>query len=186
MFLSDFLVPFWLATVAPFIFAWNAVLLRVCVTLPRSSSAGEVAASPRSGADGLTSWLRGMAAAAKGLGLVDRVDVKLAEVVGVEVGSREVRCLCSSMLVLMRYCAMLIDSGVPVIVTDRSLEPSSELEILIVAPDNCLISLILAPPLPMMQPIRSLGMVISCVCVWVAPSVPGRPKWLEAAIAANA
>lgn len=60
---------------------------------------------------------------------------------------------------------MLMDSGVPVMVTDRSFEPSSELEILIVAPDNCLISLILAPPLPMMHPIRSFGMVISWV--WV-------------------
>lgn len=80
------------------------MVLRDCVTLPRSMRAGVVAASPSSGvAEGLTSWLRGMAAAAKGLGLVDKVVVKLAEVVGVEVGSREVRCLCSSMLVLMRY-----------------------------------------------------------------------------------
>lgn len=41
-------------------------------------------------------------------------------------------------LVLIRYCAKLIDSGVPAIATVRSFEPSSVFEILIVAPDSCL------------------------------------------------
>lgn len=41
-------------------------------------------------------------------------------------------------LVLMRYWARLIASGVPEIATVRSLDPSSELEILMVAPESCL------------------------------------------------
>ena len=42
-------------------------------------------------------------------------------------------------LVLIRYWAKFIDSGVPDMATDLSLDPSSEFEIFIVAPDNCLI-----------------------------------------------
>jgi hypothetical protein len=43
-----------------------------------------------------------------------------------------------SYLVLIRYCAKFIDSGVPEMATALSLEPSSEFEILIVAPESCL------------------------------------------------
>jgi len=43
-----------------------------------------------------------------------------------------------SYLVLIRYWARLIDSGVPAMTTVLSLDPSSVLEILIVAPDSCL------------------------------------------------
>ena len=38
----------------------------------------------------------------------------------------------------MRYWARLIDSGVPAMTTVLSFDPSSVLEILIVAPDSCL------------------------------------------------
>lgn len=43
-------------------------------------------------------------------------------------------------LVLMRYWARLIASGVPEIATVLSLDPSSELEILMVAPESCLLA----------------------------------------------
>ena len=89
----------------------------------------------------------------------------------------------------MRYCAKATLSQFPlmVIVLSRfaGASLSSQLEILIMAPDNCLqktktldvdfknliqnphlISATLEPPLPMMQPISSLGTVISCVCCW--------------------
>lgn len=46
---------------------------------------------------------------------------------------------------VMRYWAKLMLTGVPVMVTWRSLVPSSWLPILIWAPDTCLISLILVP-----------------------------------------
>lgn len=92
------------------------------------------------------------------------------------------------MLVLMRYWARLMASGVPEIVTVLSLDPSSELDILIVAPDSCLISLILAPPFPITQPIRSLGIVISVVVVVAlakaaAAAVPGRRLLVAANVA---
>jgi hypothetical protein len=89
------------------------------------------------------------------------------------------------MLVLIRYCAKFIDSGVPEMATALSLEPSSEFEILMVAPDSCLISLILAPPFPIIQPIKSFGILISVVAVAVvakaALAAPGWPKLLAAA-----
>ena len=44
----------------------------------------------------------------------------------------------STNLALMRYCAALIVSGVPIMVTLRSVDPSSTLAILMLAPDNCL------------------------------------------------
>lgn len=53
----------------------------------------------------------------------------------------------------MRYWAKLMLTGVPVIVTWRSVVPSSWLPILIWAPDTCLISLILVPWRPMIEPI---------------------------------
>lgn len=60
-------------------------------------------------------------------------------------------------LALMRYCAKLMFAGDPVIVTCRSPEPSVALAILICAPDICLISFILLPCLPIMQPINWSG-----------------------------
>lgn len=57
----------------------------------------------------------------------------------------------------MRYCAKLMFAGDPVIVTCRSAEPSVALAILICAPDICLISFILLPCLPIMQPINWSG-----------------------------
>lgn len=63
----------------------------------------------------------------------------------------------STYLALMRYCAKLMFAGDPVIVTCRSAEPSVALAILICAPDICLISFILLPCLPIMQPISWSG-----------------------------
>lgn len=42
--------------------------------------------------------------------------------------------------------------------------PSSKSAILMLAPLSKRISLIFCPPRPIIQPIRSLGMFISCVC----------------------
>ena len=89
---------------------------------------------------------------------------------------------------LMRYCARATLSVLPVMVMVLSrfagASLSSQLEILIIAPDSCLektyiqnlefknferihlISATLEPPLPIMHPISSLGTVISCVCCW--------------------
>lgn len=68
-------------------------------------------------------------------------------------------------LILMRYCARATDSQFPVMVMVLSrlgaASRSSQLEIRIMAPLICLISAIFEPPLPMMQPISSLGTVIS-------------------------
>lgn len=72
----------------------------------------------------------------------------------------------------MRYCAKLMFAGDPVIVTCRSAEPSVALAILICAPDICLISFILLPCLPIMQPIKSLGIVSSWELVGVVASSP--------------
>lgn len=47
-------------------------------------------------------------------------------------------CDSCAYLVLIRYWARLIDSGVPAMTTVLSLDPSSVFEILIVAPDSCL------------------------------------------------
>lgn len=55
---------------------------------------------------------------------------------------------------LIRYSARLMLAGEPVMVTCRSVEPSTGLAILICAPDIWRISLILAPWRPMMQPIN--------------------------------
>lgn len=52
----------------------------------------------------------------------------------------------------MRYWARVMLTGVPVMVTWRSLEPSVWFPILMCAPDICRISLILLPWRPMMQP----------------------------------
>jgi len=74
------------------------------------------------------------------------------------------------MLMLMRYWARATDSLFPVILMVLSrlagASLSSQLEIRIMAPESCLISATLEPPLPMMQPMSSLGTVISWVC-WV-------------------
>lgn len=70
----------------------------------------------------------------------------------------------------MRYCAKATASGFPEMVIVRSDDPlsrSSQFDMRIMAPEICLISAILVPPLPMMQPISSLGTVISCVCWFV-------------------
>lgn len=53
--------------------------------------------------------------------------------------------VCRAYQEVMRYWAKLMLTGVPVMVTWRSLVPSSWLPILIWAPDTCLISLILVP-----------------------------------------
>lgn len=58
---------------------------------------------------------------------------------------------------VMRYWARLMLTGVPVMVTWRSLVPSSWLPILIWAPDTCRISLILVPWRPMIEPISCGG-----------------------------
>lgn len=58
-----------------------------------------------------------------------------------------------SYLTLIRYWAKLMLAVDPVIVTWRSVEPSTGLAILICAPDIWRISFILAPWRPMMQPI---------------------------------
>lgn len=81
----------------------------------------------------------------------------------------------------MRNWAAEIVSGVPVMVIFRSLAPSSQLEILICAPDACRISLILLPPLPMIHPTRSFGMVISCV--WVGAGGAGPCGLMDGGIA---
>ena len=57
-------------------------------------------------------------------------------------------------LELIRYCARLTASGVPVIVTSRSIMSPSLFAILMVAPDIIRISCILAPFLPITQPIN--------------------------------
>ena len=62
-----------------------------------------------------------------------------------------------SHLALMRYSARLMLAGEPVMVTWRSVDPSTGFAILIWAPDICLISLILAPWRPMMHPISCRG-----------------------------
>lgn len=74
-------------------------------------------------------------------------------------------------LILMRYCANPTASGFPVMVIVRSVAPpslSSQLLILIMAPEIWRISAILVPPFPMMQPINSFGTVISCVWLFAA------------------
>lgn len=74
-------------------------------------------------------------------------------------------------LMLMRYCANATASGFPVMVIVRSVAPpslSSQLLILIMAPEIWRISAILVPPLPMMHPISSFGTVISCVWLFAA------------------
>lgn len=74
-------------------------------------------------------------------------------------------------LILMRYCANATESGFPVIVIVRSVAPpslSSQLLILIMAPEIWRISAILVPAFPMIQPINSLGTVISCVWLLAA------------------
>lgn len=73
----------------------------------------------------------------------------------------------SSTLMLIKYWASATASGAPVIVMVLSEEPlsrSSQFEMRIMAPEICLISAILVPPLPMTQPINSFGTVISVVC----------------------
>ena len=97
----------------------------------------------------------------------------------------------STYLMLIRYWARATDSAFPVMVMVRSrlagASRSSQLEIRIMAPESCLqwsdcnkyvlsshlsaphlISATLDPPLPMMQPMSSLGTVISWVCCWAA------------------
>lgn len=77
----------------------------------------------------------------------------------------------STHLILMRYCANATASGFPVMVMVRSVAPpslSSQLLILIMAPEIWRISAILVPPFPMMQPINSFGTVISCVWLFAA------------------
>lgn len=66
-----------------------------------------------------------------------------------------------SHLALMRYSARLMLAGEPVMVTWRSVDPSTGLAILIWAPDICLISLILAPWRPMIHPISCSGEELS-------------------------
>lgn len=84
-------------------------------------------------------------------------------------------------LALIRYSARLMLAGEPVMVTWRSVDPSTGFAILIWAPDICLISLILDPWRPMMHPIRSFGMVISWELVWAEASIPVNP-WLLGAM----
>lgn len=91
-------------------------------------------------------------------------------------------------LVLIRYWARAICSIDPLIVITRSWwvpssVVSSNLDIVISAPVSCLISAIFVPPLPITQPISSLGTVSSCSCVppktsWGAAA---RNWWLAAA-----
>lgn len=54
-------------------------------------------------------------------------------------------------------------AGEPVMVTWRSVDPSTGLAILIWAPDICLISLILAPWRPIMQPMSCIGEEQRCL-----------------------
>lgn len=71
---------------------------------------------------------------------------------------------------LIKYWASATASGFPLMVIVRSVLPpsrSSQFEIRIMAPEIWRISAILVPPLPMMQPIKSFGTVISCCCVLV-------------------
>lgn len=60
----------------------------------------------------------------------------------------------TSYLALIRYWAMLMLAGGPVIVTWRAAEPSVALAILMWAPETWRISLILLPCLPIMQPMN--------------------------------
>lgn len=80
--------------------------------------------------------------------------------------------VCRAYQEVMRYWAKLMLTGVPVMVTWRSLVPSSWLPILIWAPDTCLISLILVPWRPMIEPISCGGAGARRVsrCDW-------KPKW---------
>lgn len=78
---------------------------------------------------------------------------------------------------LIKYWATATASGLPLIVIVLSVLPasrSSQFEIRIMAPEICRISAILVPPLPIMQPIRSFGTVISCCCVLVCCCCWGR------------
>lgn len=78
--------------------------------------------------------------------------------------------LTSTHLMLIKYWASATASGFPLIVIVRSVLPpsrSSQFEIRIMAPEIWRISAILVPPLPIMQPIKSFGTVISCCCVLV-------------------
>lgn len=77
------------------------------------------------------------------------------------------KLFCVTHLMLIRYWASATESGLPLMVIVRSVLPpsrSSQFEMRIMAPEICRISAILVPPLPMMQPIRSFGTVISCCC----------------------
>lgn len=72
-------------------------------------------------------------------------------------------------LIFIRYCASATESGLPLIVMVRSVFPpsrSSQFEMRIIAPEIWRISAILVPPLPIMQPIKSFGTVISCCCLF--------------------
>lgn len=65
---------------------------------------------------------------------------------------------------LIKYWANATESGLPLIVIVRSVFPpsrSSQFEMRIMAPEIWRISAIFVPPLPIMQPIRSFGTVIS-------------------------
>merc|ERR1719361_1285255 len=78
-------------------------------------------------------------------------------------------------LMLIKYWAKATDSVLPVMLMVRSrlagASRSSQFEIRIIAPESCLISATFDPPLPMMQPISSLGTVISWVC-WLLAERP--------------
>lgn len=70
-------------------------------------------------------------------------------------------------LMFIKYWARATESAFPLIVIVLSVLPpsrSSQFEIRIIAPDIWRISAILVPPLPMIQPIKSFGTVISCCC----------------------
>lgn len=88
-----------------------------------------------------------------------------------QIRENDVQATWFTYLILMRYCANATASGFPVIVIVRSVAPpslSSQLLILIMAPEIWRISAILVPPFPMMQPISSFGTVISCVWLFAA------------------
>lgn len=73
-------------------------------------------------------------------------------------------------LMLIKYWANATESGLPLIVIVRSVLPpsrSSQFEMRIIAPEIWRISAIFVPPLPIMQPIKSLDTVISCCCCCV-------------------
>lgn len=75
---------------------------------------------------------------------------------------------------LIRYWASATESGLPVMVIVRSVLPlsrSSQLEMRIMAPEIWRISAILVPPLPIMQPIRSFGTVISWDWDWTGATL---------------